>query len=89
MAIQGYITQKAHKQIIGDMENRINDLEQLLSQMVAPHDHTSVSSHNDILREENTVLRIALEEIYLESEDNWAAARAETALGRGKIVVFE
>ncbi len=32
-------------------------------------------------------LREALEEIFNKSEDNWAAARAERALGRGWIVV--
>lgn len=37
---------------------------------------------------ENALLREALEEIYTKSQDNWACARAESGLGRGKIAVM-
>lgn len=39
-------------------------------------------------RAEAARMREGLEEIAIKSRDNWACARAETALGRGKIVVL-
>ena len=41
------------------------------------------------LRVENHKMKQALEEIFEKSQDNWAAARAETALGRGKVVSYD
>ena len=47
-----------------------------------------MGDRSEDMLDRNLVLHKALFEIYEKSSDNWAAARAETGLGIGKIAVL-